>query len=133
MQVTTRRSSYIGVRTRPAEPPRNTSILGKDFGGMKTNVQMKANSVPSDAAASIIRPLTSSDGDTGRPFQTRERHVDLIPTLRKLTARRYDCCLKDYQPRLLRPTCKSHLHFQEILERYSLLCELVQGRCEVQL
>ena len=110
MEVTTRRSKYVSVRTRPAEPPRGTSILGKGFVGIKTDVQTKANSVPSDAVASIIRPLTSSGGDTWAILeslsrQERERDVDLISTLRKLTARRYDCYLKNCWPRFLRPAC----------------------------
>lgn len=44
MQVTTRRSKYIGVRTRFAEPFRSTSILGTECAGMKTDVQTEANS-----------------------------------------------------------------------------------------
>ena len=46
----------------------STSVLGKRFVGMRTDVQTKANSVPSrsDAVGSMIQPLTSSDGYTGR-------------------------------------------------------------------
>jgi len=44
---------------------------------MKTDVQTRANSVPSDAVASTIRP---SDGHTGRVVKTKkERLVDRVP------------------------------------------------------
>ena len=55
----------------------STSVLGKKFVGMKTDVQTKANTVPSqsDAVGSMIQPLTSSDGHAGRAVETKKRDM----------------------------------------------------------
>ena len=52
----------------------STSVLGKMFVGMKTDVQTQAISVPSrsDAVSSVIQPLTSSEGYTGRAVKTKK-------------------------------------------------------------
>jgi hypothetical protein len=44
---------------------------------MKTDVQSKANSVPSrsNAVGSMVQRLISSDGDTGRAVNTKKRDM----------------------------------------------------------
>ena len=53
----------------------STSVLGKKFVGMKTDVQTKANTVPlqSDVVGSMIQPLASSDGHAGKAVKTKKR------------------------------------------------------------
>ena len=58
-------------------PPRSTSILEKEFAGMKTDVETEGNSVPSDAVASMLRPLIWSDGHTGRAVKTKKRDMQI--------------------------------------------------------
>ena len=62
MQVRTQKSKYISAWTRPAEPLCSISILRKKFADMRMDVQ----TVPSDAVASMIQPLISSDGHAVR-------------------------------------------------------------------
>ena len=52
-------------------------LPGKEFEGLKMYVQRKANFTHLEAVASIIWPLISSDGDTGRAIKMKMREMHI--------------------------------------------------------